>query len=219
MSGGIIIVALILMALAGRGGAKKPSGGGGGNGGARPNRRPPPPEYRLMVERAAVRHEEFTSEAPLLGLIEHESAHTWDPTIRSPTGALGLGQFTRIGAAEVRRILTLPAWRKRYEIAPALRTKLAGFQKDPDARDAELSIEAAAVYLAHLLDKWDGNLEAALTEYNAGGVAAAIVARNGTHAAAVAELRALPPEKRSQSDVYAPAVLAEVQRFATEGAA
>lgn len=170
-----------------------------------------------VVRRAVARHTEYSwgrvgagDESLLIGLLWHESR--FDPAAVSWTGAAGIGQFTGIGRAEVRRLMTLSQWSDRYAGEAGLATRLKYFQK-ADAFVADICIEASALLLASLIRKWSGNVEAALTDYNAGGTAAGIVSRYGSHAAAKQALVDLPDNQRSQSPVYAPTVLADAAKY------
>lgn len=170
-------------------------------------------QFLPLVRVAAARHHELQESGGaslLAGLIEQESR--FDPLAESPTGAAGLGQFTGIGRAEVRRLMKIEEWDDRFSPSP-LKTKLADFTRQ-DAFVPGVAIEAAALFLASLLKKWSYNVEAALTDYNAGGVAARLVAQAGSHAAARRQLESLPSNQRSQSPTYAPEVLARYERFA-----
>lgn len=120
----------------------------------------------------------------------------------SPTKCYGFGQFTNIGAKQVQLIAAM---------TPKA-ADLANFQKS-EASDPDRGIKAICAFIWWLFYKKYSNiqdkrlkLECALTFYNAGGRAAAIVQNAGSHAAAVPALRALPAPIRSQSDKYAAGV-------------
>ena len=181
-----------------------------------------PTPYLSLITTAAKRHPELANRVNvLLGLLDQESDHFAPDVVngrrRSPTGALGIGQFTKIAGDEVRRIMTMPAWRSRYDNAPAVGNMLKVFEKESHAWKPEFAIEAAALFLSFLINKWNGNVEAALTDYNAGGVAARIVSTAGTHAGAKQQLIALPDNQESQSATYSPSVLAKATVFREQG--
>jgi len=175
--------------------------------------------YAARVRVEVARHPELRGhEATLFGLLAHESAG-FDPVVvdgrkRSPTGALGIAQFTGVGAGEVRRLMELRDWRARFDDAPQLQERLLNFQKDRDAITPAVAIPAAALFLAFWARQYRGNLDAALTQYNAGTRAAQLVAARGSHAAALPELRALPANQRSQADVYVPWVVEAARAYA-----
>ena len=173
--------------------------------------------YLAETTRAAARHSQLAGKHHILrGLLYHESR--FDPQAVSRTGAAGIGQFTGSGRAEVRRLMTIPEWSGRYAGESTLASRLAGMTRT-DAFDPYVGIEAAALLLASLLKKWGGNVEAALTDYNGGGVPARIVRDAGSHAAAKLRLQALPDNQRSQSPVYAPLVLADARKMQDQGIA
>ena len=183
----------------------------------RPGRAEP---FMEMIRTAARRHPELSGRVRsdddgtllLLGLIEQESR--FDPEAVSPTGAIGLGQFTRIGREEVRRLMGMRKWKGRYALVERVSGILPILARE-HMTDPLVSVEAAALLLASLVEKWSGDVEAALTDYNGGGVPARIVHRAGSHRAALVELRALPATQRSQSPEYSPGVLTRAERFAT----
>ena len=132
----------------------------------------------------------------------------YDPGATSPTGAAGIAQFTTIGMAEVRRLSALSGYRSRYDASLARRLQS---MRGSDAYDPDLAIEAAALTLQHYLARYDGDLAATATFYNAGGNAAAAVRRYG-HAGA--KSRGLLTF--SQASTYWPHVKAAMDRFAKE---
>lgn len=180
--------------------------------------------FMALVRRAARRHRELRESAPggnpvalLGGLLQHESS--WDPLAESPTGALGLGQFTGAGRAEVRRLVNEEEdLRLRFRDTPGLAAKLGALTRR-DMTAPELAVEAAALLLTGNLRRRRGHVEAALTEYNAGGAAAGLVVQHGTHAAAKPSLERLGPKEKSQSPTYAPRVLVEVSKLRAAGVA
>lgn len=117
----------------------------------------------------------------------------------SPTGAVGYGQFTGIGAKQVQNIAAM---------TPKA-ADLKNFTKQ-DADDANLGIKAICATLWWLyyrkypqIEDKKLRLEACLTFYNAGGKAAALVIEYGGHAQAVPAIKQLPSQYRSQADKYA----------------
>ena len=180
-----------------------------------------PEPYLTTIRRAVVRHPELDKTHPtghtgvsvLVGLFDQESK--FDPTARSKTGAAGLGQFTMVAVDEVKRLIAMSKYRGRFDTTTAGR--LNSFSKDLAVSDPHLAIEAAALLMAELLRKWKGNVEAALTDYNAGGKAAGIVASAGSHSMAKATLENLDPREKSQSPVYAPEVVARAGYFREHG--
>lgn len=117
----------------------------------------------------------------------------------SPTGAVGYGQFTGIGAKQVQNISAM---------TPKA-ADLKNFTKQ-DADDENMGIKAVCATLWWLYyrkyPQVEGKklrLEACLTFYNAGGKAAALVIQYGGHAQAVAAIKQLPSQYRSQADKYA----------------
>jgi len=96
----------------------------------------------------------------LRGLLWHESR--LDPRAEHPsTGARGVAQFTRGGAAAVARLQRLRGVRLVFSYARAF--------------DPELAIPAAAELLRYLLDTC-GGVHAALTAYNTGNCRARVPA-------------------------------------------
>ena len=120
----------------------------------------------------------------------------------SPTGAFGYGQFTTIGASQVRQVSQM------FEPAK----DLVDFTKN-EASDPDRGIKAICAFLWWLLyrkyprvaDK-KVQLEAALTFYNSGGTPAALVVSRGGFAEALPAIKKLPANVRSQADKYAPEV-------------
>ena len=186
-------------------------------------RRGDPRPFLPLIHEATNRHVELRDRPEVyVGLLDQESA--FDPAIvsgtrRSPTGALGIAQFTTIGGDEVRRLMDMKTWSDRFSDNVTLTNKLKNFRKEPDATDVPIAIHAGALFLSSLIKKWKGNVEAALTDYNAGGKAAKIVADAGSHAAAKSMLENLPANQKSQSPVYAPEVLAKAESFKQQGMA
>lgn len=128
-------------------------------------------------------------------LITQESRFVAEAT--SPTGAYGYGQFTGIGAKQVQNIAA---------ITPRA-TDLNFFTKR-DASDPDKGIKAICATLWWLFNKKYPNvedkkiqLEAVLTFYNAGGIAAKEVIDAGGHEKALARL-----QNSSQATTYAPSV-------------
>lgn len=87
-----------------------------------------------------------------------------DPCAVSPTGAQGLMQFM-----------------------PATFDAVAGAADAEDPFDPEHSIRSAGVYIAALLNYWQGNLEAVVASYNAGPHAVARAMKRGRVVPAIAE--------------------------------
>lgn len=122
----------------------------------------------------------------------------------SPTGAYGFGQFTGIGARQVNNIAAMPDCPDPLE--------LDTFTKQ-DANNPDVGIKAICATLWWLFHKKYANveskkvqLEAVLTFYNSGGRPAALVVKYGGHDKALDQIKALPPQYRSQSEKYAPEV-------------
>ena len=136
------------------------------------------------------------------GLITQESRFVSDAV--SPTGALGYGQFTGIGARQVQNIARMTD----------KAADLADFTK-PEASDPNRGIKAVCATLWWLFNKKyhqvqdkKVQLEAVLTFYNSGGRPAALVVKHGGHAESVPFIKALPSNMQSQSVKYAPEVAA-----------
>ncbi len=136
------------------------------------------------------------------GLITQESMFVAEAT--SPTGAYGFGQFTGIGARQVKNIAAMTD----------KAADLANFTK-PEADDPDRGVKAICATLwwlfnrkYHRITDKKIQLEAVLTFYNSGGRTAALVIKHGGHAQAVPHLKALPANMRSQSVKYAPEVAA-----------
>lgn len=162
-----------------------------------------PDHYQAELETAARRH--GLNVNLLKALIQAESH--WDPAARSETGADGLGQFTGVAMKEVRRQMGLGTYADRYRNDTNIRDQLRNFNTTAAYRP-RIAIEATAFMLATLLEKYDGNEEAALTYYNAGGNMAAHVRRYGH-----AEARRRGLLTFSQSSTYAPKVLRYKRKF------
>ncbi len=136
------------------------------------------------------------------GLITQESLFIADAV--SPTGALGYGQFTGIGARQVKNIAQMTD----------KAADLIDFTK-PEASDPDRGIKAICATLWWLFNKKyhqvrdkKVQLEAVLTFYNSGGRPAALVVKYGGHAEAVPHIKDLPRNMQSQSVKYAPEVSA-----------
>lgn len=95
-------------------------------------------DYRELARQAALRY--GYSPPVYLRQIRQESA--WNPKATSPKGAMGLAQF-------------MPETWKEW-----------GQGKDP--YDPEASLDAGARYMAHLLERYNGDYKLALAAYNAG---------------------------------------------------
>ena len=133
-------------------------------------------------------------------LITQESRFVAEAT--SPTGAFGYGQFTGIGARQVKNIANMTD----------LAADLADFTKR-DADDPDRGIKAICATLWWLFNKKyyavtdkKVQLEAVLTFYNSGGRPAALVVKHGGHDKAVPHIKALPRNRQSQAIKYAPEV-------------
>jgi soluble lytic murein transglycosylase-like protein len=162
-----------------------------------------PKLYDALVVRAARR---WNIDANLLrGLIQAESM--FDPRARSPTGAAGLGQFTGVAIAEVKRLIKKPKYAVGYASDPALKKSLQSFNKTM-AHTPLYAIEATALYLKYVLDRYKSE-EAALTAYNAGHKMARLVQVYGSHAKA----RRAGVLTFSQAKSYAPKVLRYKEAF------
>lgn len=172
-----------------------------------------PAPYLDSIRAAVARHPELAKRLHVfIALLDQESG--FGPHKESKTGAAGVAQFTGSGREQVRKLMGEAFWANRYRGEPSLANRLTNFAK-PDAFDPAIAIEAAALFFAYLLRKRRGNIEAALTDYNAGNRAANLVVSAGSHEAAVPMLLRLPPKHRSQSPIYAPEVLTRAQFFAT----
>lgn len=180
----------------------------------RRRRRGDPAPYLARIRRENQRHPELGGQLPLqLGVLDTETH--FNPSATSRTGAAGIAQFTGKGRQEVQRLARIPEIAKRYSDEPALLRRLQTMTKE-DSYDPDVGIAANALYLASLLARWR-NAEAAVTAYNAGGKLADLVARAGSHAAALPYIRAVPEDERSQAETYAPEVLAAARDFANAG--
>lgn len=113
----------------------------------------------------------------LKAMIQQESK--FDTDARSSTGAIGLGQFTGVAVKEVRRIAKMSKYKSGYAGQSNLLSRLQTFTKTRARDDPATAIEASALYLKFLLDQNNGNLDAALTHYNAGGKMAYYVRKYG----------------------------------------
>lgn len=162
-----------------------------------------PRKYDALIQKAAKR---WGIDANLLrGLIQAESM--FDPRARSPTGAAGLGQFTGVAIAEIKRLAGQQKYSSGFDDDPALKTALLNFNKTK-AHTPVYAVEASALYLKYVLDRYKSE-EAALTAYNAGHKMARHVQRYGSHAAA----RRAGVLTFSQSNSYAPKVLKYKSQF------
>ncbi len=135
------------------------------------------------------------------GLITQESRFVAEAV--SPTGAYGYGQFTGIGARQVKNIAAMTD----------KAADLVNFTKQ-DADDPDKGVKAICATLWWLFNKKYSRvtdkkiqLEAVLTFYNSGGRPAALVIKYGGHAEAVAAINSLPRNMRSQAAKYAPEVV------------
>lgn len=138
----------------------------------------------------------------LMGLIQTESR--FDPGATSRTGAAGMGQFTSIGIKEIQRLAKVGRYAEAFQSSAkdkAMLARLTAFNKDR-AYEPGPAIEAAALYLHHLLRTYKQNVEAALTHYNAGGRMAKHVQKHGFKKAKAKGLLTF-----SQAKTYAPHVL------------
>lgn len=135
-------------------------------------------------------------------LITQESRFMAEAT--SPTGAFGFGQFTGIGARQVQNIGFMPDCPNKSGLTTFLKS---------DASDPNLGVKAICATLWWLFNKkYNGvadkkvQLEAVLTFYNSGGIAAGLVIKHLGHEKAVEEIKKLPSKFRSQAVKYAPEV-------------
>jgi soluble lytic murein transglycosylase len=135
----------------------------------------------------------------LMGLIQTESR--FDAGATSRTGAAGLGQFTTIGCKEIQRLSKIGRYASAFKNEPKILAGLKSFDKKT-AYKPELNLEAAGMYLAHLLRAYKQNVEAALTHYNAGGKMARLVVKHGFKKAKEKGILGF-----SQAKTYAPHVL------------
>ena len=150
--------------------------------------------YLAETTRAAARHSQLAGKHHILrGLLYHESR--FDPQAVSGTGAAGIGQFTSIGRAEVRRLMAIPEWSGRYAGESTLATRLAGMTRT-DAFDPYVGIEAAALLL--FFRRNGAECEAARPTTTAEACLLNCTDA-GSHAAAKLKLQALPVNQRSQS--------------------
>lgn len=162
-----------------------------------------PRKYDALVQKAAKR---WDLDVNLLrGLIQAESMY--DPRARSHTGAAGLGQFTGVAIAEVKRLAAQQKYAHGFSEDAALKTALLNFNKTK-AHTPVYAVEATALYLKYVLDRYKTE-EAALTAYNAGHKMARHVQRYGSHAAA----RRAGVLNFSQASSYAPKVLRYKSQF------
>lgn len=164
-----------------------------------------PARYASAVKKASKRWK--IDPYLLMGLIQTESR--FDPGATSPTGAAGMGQFTSIGIKEIQRLAKIGLYAKAFSSAKdkALLAKLKAFNKDR-AYEPGPAIEAAALYLHHLLRTYKQNVPAALTHYNAGGRMAKHVVKHGFKEAKAKGLLTF-----SQAKTYAPHVLGWRAKF------
>lgn len=155
-------------------------------------------EVRKYIEKYS---EQFELDPNLIrALITQESRFVAEA--QSPTGAFGYGQFTFIGGKQVQNIAQM-----RDDM-----DDLSKFTKW-DAHEPDAGIKAICATLWWLIyvkykkvEDEVVKLEAALTFYNAGGKAAALVVEHGGHANAKPYLEKLPKMYASQSLKYAPEV-------------
>jgi soluble lytic murein transglycosylase-like protein len=141
----------------------------------------------------------------LRAVIQTESK--FDPGARSYSGAAGLGQFTGIAREEIQRLIAQEPYASRYAADPAIVRELQNFNL-ARSYNPQTNVEATALLLRAYLDQYNGNVEAALTAYNAGYTAANAVRRHG-HAKA----RRLGLLGDSQAATYAPEVLENKAAF------
>lgn len=162
-----------------------------------------PDRYKKSLKKAAKRWS--LNIHLLMGLIQTESR--FDAGATSRTGAAGLGQFTGIGCKEVQRLSKLGGYKKKYQGEAKLLAALQSFDKKK-AYQPKVAIEAAALYLQHLLKAYKNDAEAALTHYNAGGKMARLVQKHGFKKAKAKGLLTF-----SQAKSYAPHVLSWAKKF------
>ena len=143
------------------------------------------------------------------GLITQESL--FDSDARSPTGAFGYGQFTRIAARQVNNISKMPGCPDKAGLGSFVKTQ---------ASEPDIGIKAICATLWWLMNvKYKSvsdkplQLEATLTFYNAGGIPAHLVIKHGGHKAALEAINALPANRRSQADHYSPRVSAWIIKW------
>ncbi len=143
------------------------------------------------------------------GLITQESL--FDSDARSPTGAFGYGQFTRIAAKQVNNISEMPACPDKAGLGSFVKTQ---------ASEPDIGIKAICATLWWLMNvKYKSianktlQLETVLTFYNAGGIPAYLVMKHEGHAEALDAIKALPARKRSQADHYSPRVSAWIIKW------
>ncbi len=107
--------------------------------------------YALTIAAAADRwkHDPFVLDRLLWVESRHQSGR-----VNRRTGAAGIAQFTRSGAAAVGRLQRQRGVRRTFTYRQAL--------------DPELAIWAAAELLAHLVDHCQGSLARAIGAYNTG---------------------------------------------------
>jgi hypothetical protein len=141
------------------------------------------------------------------GLISQESLFVADAV--SPTNAFGYGQFTGIGARQVKNIAQMTG----------KAADLIDFTK-ADASDPDRGIKAICATLwwlfykkYHRVQDKKIQLEAVLTFYNSGGRPAALVIKYGGHKEAIPYIEALPRNLQSQAAHYAPQVSAWFVRW------
>lgn len=159
-----------------------------------------------ILQNIQVASQRWNLDATLIcALIEQESR--FNPKARSRTGAAGLGQFTRIGCAEVRRLTKIRRYAKVLSTCPDILRALRGFDKR-SALDGDLAVEAVAIFMAHLMRLYKNDVAAALTHYNAGRRAALAVAKHGHTGALERGLL-----KASQARHYAPQVMQKWAKY------
>jgi len=141
----------------------------------------------------------------LKALMQVESR--FDPGATSRTGAAGLGQFTGIGRQEIQRLAKMGRYGAAFKADPKILEELRVFDKDR-AYQPVLCIEAAALYLQHLLRSYGQDPWAALTHYNAGGRMARVVQKHGFEEAKRQNLLNF-----SQAKTYAPKVMGYYKKF------
>lgn len=161
-------------------------------------------ERELKIRNHIERHASMFGLDPNLvrALITQESRFIAEAV--SPTGAYGFGQFTGIGARQVKNIADM----KDCPDSEGLHTFTKGEASNPD-----LGIKAVCATLWWLYNKKYSSvsdkkvqLEAVLTFYNSGGKAAYLVVLHKGHDKAIQSIKELPGKYQSQAARYAPEV-------------
>jgi soluble lytic murein transglycosylase-like protein len=159
--------------------------------------------YDPLIKRAAKRWNIDVN--TLRGLIQAESR--FDPRARSHTGAAGMGQFTGVAIAEIKRLAKMNKYAFGFTNDAKLKETLMSFDKTK-AHTPLYGIEGTALYLKYVLDRYKTE-ESALTAYNAGHKMARLVEKYGSHAKA----KAAGVLNFSQAKSYAPKVLKYKKQF------